>query len=103
MPRKPVSKPVANTMQSGTFKKGGKVVHKAYGGGMPMADDGYDPIIAKEAARRAAEQEAIRRDNEATPVMDSVKKMLGINRNAGAGRGFVNPPMVRKAGGRAKR
>jgi len=100
MPRKPVSRPVANSLQSGTFKKGGKVVHKAEGG-MPMADDGYDPGIAREARRRDAEQESIRRENEATPVMDSVKRLLGIRPNAGAGRGFVNPTMTRKAGGRA--
>jgi hypothetical protein len=101
MPRKPVSRPVANSLQSGTFKKGGKVHHKADGGGMPMADDGYDPIVAREAARRNMESETMRRENEATPVMDSVKKLLGIRPNAGAGRGFVNPTMTRKAGGRA--
>jgi hypothetical protein len=100
MPRKPVSKPIANTMQSGTFKKGGKVVHKAEGG-MPTADDGYDPVVEKEARRRTAEQDATRRENESTPVMDSVKRLLGIRPNAGAGRGFVNPTMTRKAGGRA--
>jgi hypothetical protein len=171
MPRKPVSRPVANTMQSGTFKKGGKVAHKAGGGGMPLkgheyhdksdaelkyilkdageaaramkdhspkseskyldqvndaatvlhyrkngitrkagggganyptADDGYDPVIKREADRRAAEETTMRRENEATPVMDSVKRLLGIRPNAGAGRGFVNPPAPRKAGGRAK-
>lgn len=32
MPRHPVSKPVANDLQSGTFKKGGGVYKKAYGG-----------------------------------------------------------------------
>ncbi len=103
MPRKPVSQPVANSLQSGTFKKGGKVAHKADGGSMPVADDGYDPVVAREARRREAEQESIRRENEATPVMDSVKKLLGMGPKAGAGRGFVNPPMARKTGGRAKR
>ena len=34
MPRKPVSRPVANSLQSGTFKKGGKVKHH-------FADGGY--------------------------------------------------------------
>ena len=176
MPRKPVSKPVANTMQSGTFakggsvekeekpnlrllkthtgpkghvakvykdkdwgehrvkffspegkhysqadyhtddaedahdtaqgqlnryKSGGKMVRKAEGGSMPTADDGYDPMIAREARRREVEQETNRRENESTPVMDSVKRLLGIRPNAGAGRGFVNPPMARKTGGRA--
>jgi hypothetical protein len=175
MPRKPVSKPVANTMQSGTFakggkvekeekpnlrllkthtgpkghvakvykdkdwgehrvkffnpegkheagsdyhtddvndahdtaqvqlnryKSGGKVVYKAEGG-MPTAESGYDPIVEREARRREAEKDATRRENEATPVMDSVKRLLGIRPNAGAGRGFVNPTMTRKAGGRA--
>jgi hypothetical protein len=136
MPKKALSQPVANSLQSGTFKKGGRVHHyrdggspevdptpdnssdmfsksfakgglkmvrKADGGGMPMADDGYDPIVAREARRRGDELETIRRDNEATPVMDSVKRLLGIRPSAGAGRGFVNPPMVRKTGGRAKR
>lgn len=178
MPRKPVSKPVANTMQSGTFakggsvekeekpnlrllkthtgpkghvakvykdkdwgehrvkffspegkhysqadyhtddaedahgtaqgqlnryKSGGKVAYKAAGGSesYPTASDGYDPIVEREARRREAEKEATRRENEATPVMDSVKRLLGIRPNAGAGRGFVNPTMTRKAGGRA--
>jgi hypothetical protein len=91
-------------LQSGTFKKGGKVAHKAEGGSMPMADDGYDPIVAREARRRMMEEETTRRENEATPVMDSVKKLLGMGPKAGAGRGFVNPPMAaRKTGGRAKR
>lgn len=103
MPRKPVSQPVANSLQSGTFKKGGKVAHKADGGSMPMADDGYDPVVAREARRRMVEEETTRRENEATPVMDSVKKLLGMGPKAGAGRGFVNPPMARKTGGRAKR
>ena len=101
MPRKPVSKPIANSLQSGTFKKGGKVVHKAEGG-MPTAESGYDPIVEREARRREAEKDVTRRENEATPVMDSVKRLLGIRPNAGAGRGFVNPTMTRKAGGRAK-
>jgi hypothetical protein len=103
MPRKPVSKPIANSLQSGTFKKGGKVAYKAAGGSesYPTADDGYDPVVEREARRREAEKEATRRENEATPVMDSVKRLLGIRPNAGAGRGFVNPTMTRKAGGRA--
>jgi len=103
MPRKPASKPVVTKMQSGTFAKGGSVAYKAAGGSesYPTADDGYDPIVEKEARRREAEKDATRRENEATPVMDSVKRLLGIRPNAGAGRGFVNPTMTRKAGGRA--
>jgi hypothetical protein len=41
MPSRPVSRPVANTKQSGTFKTGGKVQHHANGGSQ-MKDD-YDP------------------------------------------------------------
>jgi hypothetical protein len=87
--------------QLNRYKSGGKMVRKADGGSMPMADDGYDPIVEREARRREAEKDATRRENEATPVMDSVKRLLGIRPNAGAGRGFVNPTMTRKAGGRA--
>ena len=115
MPRHFISRPVANTMQSGTFKKGGNV--KMAKGGEPESQmekamriqdalprsSTYDPVGELESRRREAEQETIRRENEATPVMDSVKRMLGIRPNAGAGRGFVNPVMPRKAGGRAKR
>jgi hypothetical protein len=86
--------------QLNRYKSGGKVVHKAEGG-MPTAESGYDPVVEREARRRTNEQEATRRENEATPVMDSVKRLLGIRPNAGAGRGFVNPTMTRKAGGRA--
>jgi len=41
MPKHFVSRPVANSLQSGTFKKGGKVHHHADGGSQ-MKDD-YDP------------------------------------------------------------
>jgi len=82
------------------YRKNG-ITRKADGGSMPTADDGYDPIVEREARRRTNEQEATRRENEATPVMDSVKRLLGIRPNAGAGRGFVNPTMTRKTGGRA--
>ena len=87
--------------QLNRYKSGGKMVRKAEGGSMPTADDGYDPMIAREARRREVEQETNRRENESTPVMDSVKRLLGMGPKAGAGRGFVNPPMARKTGGRA--
>jgi hypothetical protein len=40
MPKKPVSRPVANSLQSGTFKKGGKVAMHASGGSQKNE---YDP------------------------------------------------------------
>ena len=37
MPKKPVSRPVANSLQSGTFKRGGKVARYADGGSLAMS------------------------------------------------------------------
>ena len=54
MPRHFVSKPVANSLQSGTFKKGGNV---------KRFKDG-DPVIASETARMEAEKKAEREENE---------------------------------------
>lgn len=46
MPRKPVSRPVANSLQSGTFKKGGKVAKFAKGGDTEDLSGGaYDAVI----------------------------------------------------------
>jgi hypothetical protein len=54
MPRHFVSRPVANSLQSGTFKKGGNV--KRYEEG--------DSVIARETARMKAEKDAERKENE---------------------------------------
>ena len=94
MPRKPVSKPVSNTNQSGTFKKGGKV-----GSDLVDASKGaYDKAIGPSEDDMSTA--AAFRD----PV-GSMKKLLGMGSEseAGAGRGLVNPPLARKQGGRAKR
>jgi len=91
MPKHPVSKPVSNTNQSGTFKKGGKVAHKAAGGVefSPDQDMGdVTPGMVKEGKERFKQSSAI-------------DKLLGRASTAGAGRGVVNPPLVRKQGGRA--
>lgn len=45
MPKKPVSRPVANSLQSGTFKKGGKVDRKADGGLEDMSKGAYDKAV----------------------------------------------------------
>lgn len=47
MPRKPVSRPVANSLQSGTFKRGGKVGKFAVGGDMgeDASKGAYDKSI----------------------------------------------------------
>jgi hypothetical protein len=100
MPRKPVSKPVSNTAQSGTFKKGGKVVRKADGGGLQDLSGGaYDASLGPSASEMAVAN-AIR--NAPSDAMSAMMRLLGKKPSAGAGRGFVNPPMARKSGGRAK-
>jgi hypothetical protein len=109
MPRKPVSKPVSNTAQSGTFKKGGKVMRKAIGGSMddqqmPMRDMSggmYDKAIDPSGDDMSMAN-TIR--SAPSDAMNAVMRLLGKKRTspAGAGRGFVNPPMARKGGGRAK-
>lgn len=94
MPKRPVSKPVSNTNQSGTFKKGGKVdselVDASKGAYDRSIGPGEDEMEVAKAFR--------------DPV-GSMKKLLGVDSDsaAGAGRGVVNPPLVRKQGGRAKR
>jgi hypothetical protein len=60
MPRHFISKPVANSLQSGTFKRGGKVHHKADGGGMATPQAVGDPASANRAAYSA---DAARRAN----------------------------------------
>jgi hypothetical protein len=57
MPRKPVSRPVANSMQSGTFKKGGKVARKAEGG--DMSGGAYDRWRKGEKEENEAMRETI--------------------------------------------
>jgi len=49
MPRKPVSRPVANSLQSGTFKKGGKVSKFQVGGTTDMSNGAYDRSMGPDA------------------------------------------------------
>lgn len=99
MPRKPVSKPVSNTAQSGTFKKGGKVMHKADGGLTDLSRGAYDKSIGP-GEDEMEMANAIR--NAPSDAMNAVMRLLGKKPSAGAGRGFVNPPVTRKSGGQAK-
>ena len=94
---KPVSKPVSNTAQSGTFKKGGKVAMKADGG--PMVDrsrGAYDKAIGPDESDMD-----MARSIRSAPgkAYDAIKRLVTRDPGAGAGRGFVNPPMARKKGG----
>jgi hypothetical protein len=111
MPERPVSKPVSNTAQSGTFKKGGKVGKFAGGGSedaMPqsassmtrdMTKGAYDATTRDKYADDMDVANTIR--NAPSTAYSAIKKLLGIKPEAGAGRGFINPPMARKRGGSA--
>jgi hypothetical protein len=102
MPKKPVSQPIRNTMQSGTFKKGGKVDHKAGGGKMEDLSNGaYDRSVGPDEDDMEMAR-AIR--SVPSRIVNAAKRMMGKLPDTGAeaGRGFVNPPMARKHGGRAK-
>ena len=76
MPKKPMSRPVANSLQSGTFKKGGKVDKFNTG----------DSVIDRETRRMESEKAAEKRENEAMResilgapkrAYDAVKGMFG--------------------------
>ncbi len=107
MPRHFVSQPVANSLQSGTFKRGGKVMRKADGGSM---DDQQMPLrdMSRGAYGRSLLPDQSDMDiansirNAPSDAMNAVMRLLGKKPSAGAGRGMVNPPMARKSGGRAK-
>ena len=107
MPKHPVSKPVSNTAQSGTFKKGGKVRKFQVGGGTGGADmgtdmtgGGYDRVYTDQTDDNTKAREAI--TGLPGRAYSAAKRLLGIKPDAGAGRGNVNPPVVRKSGGSAK-
>jgi hypothetical protein len=94
---KPASKPVSNTAQSGTFKKGGKVAMKADGG--PMVDRSRG-AYAKAIGPDESDMDMARSIRSAPgKAYDAVKRFVTRDPGAGAGRGFVNPPMARKKGG----
>jgi len=99
MPKRPVSKPVSNTAQSGTFKKGGKVSKFADGGGTDMTGGGYDKVYSDMTDENTKDREAI--TGLPGRAYSAAKRLLGIKPDAGAGRGNVNPPLVRKSGGSA--
>jgi len=90
MPKHFVSQPISNTRQSGTFKTGGAVTHKAKGGLTDASKGAYDAALLP--------------DPDQMDTAHAIRRMLGLESTptAGAGRGFVNPPMAKKRGGSAK-
>jgi hypothetical protein len=105
MPKHFVSKPVSNTAQSGTFKKGGRV-EKFDGGStdndalQDLSNGDYDKFYANERQQNERDRDAIL--GAPGRMYDAAKRLLGVKPGAGAGRGMVNPPMARKRGGSAK-
>ena len=105
MPKHFVSQPVANSLQSGTFKKGGKVQHHQVGGlQFPPDQDmrNVSPQDVADAKQRAKDTEYYERYSKRDPE-EYAKYEQYSKPVAGAGRGFVNPPLVKKHGGRAKK
>jgi hypothetical protein len=64
MPRKPVSRPVANSLQSGTFKKGGKVSKFQEGGTTDMSKGAYDRSMGP--------------DTDDMDMAHSIRRLLGF-------------------------
>ena len=98
MPKHFVSKPVSNTAQSGTFKKGGKVGKFAEGG--DMSGGAYDKFYEDKTKENEEDRGSI--TGAPSAAYAAIKRLLGIKPDAGAGRGNVNPPLARKSGGKAK-
>lgn len=102
MPKHFVSKPVSNTAQSGTFKKGGHIKKFAEGDRVEDLSKGaYDATLRDKDAGDMDIAKTIR--NAPSSAYAAVKRLLGLDGGAGAGRGSVNPPLARKRGGSAKR
>lgn len=92
MPKKPVSGPVANSLQSGTFKRGGKV-SKFSGGDLVDASKG-----AFDRALDTDEDMPLAKTIRSIPgrLYEGAKSLAGIGKDAGAGRGFSNPKSITK-------
>lgn len=100
MPKKPASKAVANNIQSGTFKKGGKVGYDS-GGKVDVSKPVADPEATAAKARRDLE--------EAMNPISMVKELGGKLMDKVRGKGSVTetresvtvtpPQQRRKAGG----
>jgi len=78
MPKKPVSRPVANSLQSGTFKEGGKVKKFEDGGSSGDKYTVKDPKAVSDKASRELE--------EAMNPLSMAKELYGKAKN------FISPP-----------
>jgi len=116
MPKKHISLPVANSLQSGTFKKGGNV--KRYRDGDSVADDSTptnSADMSNGAYQRWVDTETRDNENARKAILDipsklyqGAKSMLGIGqtavqpKNVSSGKIGNNPPTQKKHGGRAR-
>ena len=101
--RKPASPPVAITRLAGTFKKGGKVKHYENGGAISDYERRMMQFAPGQDMRDVSPQDVADAKQRAKDTASYIEASRITPRSAGAGRGFVNPPMVRKHGGRAKK
>jgi len=101
--KKPASPPVAITRLSGTFKKGGQVKHHADGGAISDYDRRMMEFAPGQNMRDVSPQDVADAKQRARDSASYAEASRITPRSAGAGRGFVNPEMVRKHGGRAKK
>ena len=74
MPKHFVSQPVANSLQSGTFKKGGKVDRKAQGGLEDMSKGAYDKAVNEKPVGSGF----------ASKVQGAIDKFFGAKKPAGS-------------------
>ena len=79
MPRHFVSRPVANSLQSGTFKKGGKVHHHSKGG-LEFSDEddrsNMTPQMAQDAKLRALQTKQYNKDASTPPTPMTEKQSI---------------------------
>jgi hypothetical protein len=101
--KKPASPPVAITRLAGTFKKGGKVKHHAEGGAISDYDQRMMQFAPGQDMKDVSPQDFADARQRAKDSALYLEASRITPRSAGAGRGFVNPEMVRKHGGRAKK
>jgi hypothetical protein len=73
MPKKAVSRPVANSLQSGTFKKGGKVDRKSNGGLEDLSKGAYDKAVSEKPVGSGF----------ASKVQGAIDKFFGAKKPAG--------------------
>jgi hypothetical protein len=97
-------------VNKGSYKKGGKISHKANGGLQDLSKGAYDEALKPDASDMDMAR-SIR--NIPSKLFEGAKTMMGMGaKSAGAGRGFVNPKSVtetqksvtvtpRKRGGKA--